>query len=395
MGAVYDAEGPGGAPAAVKLFSLAGAGWQDFDGFTRGAALLQTLSHPALPTVYGSARDDAGRLLLIRERFDGGTLADRINGGRRLTPAELEGLLRALLVLLDYLHRHQPPILHRDIKPENIMFRSPTSAAPVLVDFDTVAAPEALRSGLTVVGTPGYAAPEQFAGFYAPASDLYGLGVTALFAATHADPAALPRRDGRFDVDHLLSGLPPRVRRVLARLVEPERRDRYASAAEALADLSPPAPPPPRPLPPVVLAMPGPGPGDGPVLRIALGLAGTLLAAVVASVALARSMQPAKPAPKPAPKPPLVCTLESDPPGATVFAIDTDQASAANYLDPHGIHRHLGKTPFRLERSAYGLDKYEPLLLEAAGYEDKIVTQTEVLLEACPGVVQLRRKVIY
>jgi hypothetical protein len=170
-----------------------------------------------------------------------------------------------MLGLLEYLHDLVPPVIHRDIKPANIMFRGAESWDPVLVDFDTVAAPEGQRTGITVVGTPGYAAPEQFAGDASPASDLYGLGATMLFVATHVEPDALPRRDGRFDVDHLLGSLDAATRKVLLRLVEPEKRARYQHARDALNDLRAPVkkptlPPPARRLPPLESETPEPAP---------------------------------------------------------------------------------------------------------------------------------------
>ena len=63
-----------------------------------------------------------------------------------------------------------------------------------LVDFGGVqaaAAGDALQTGSTIIGTYGYMAPEQFRGQATPASDLYGLGGTLLFALSGAGPAVL------------------------------------------------------------------------------------------------------------------------------------------------------------------------------------------------------------
>ena len=66
-------------------------------------------------------------------------------------------------------------------------------------------------SGATIVGTPGYAAPEQFSGHATPASDVYGLGATMLFVITHVDPDHLPRARGRFDLGKRLDGVDKRL----------------------------------------------------------------------------------------------------------------------------------------------------------------------------------------
>jgi len=240
QGRVYRAQAlVGGAAVAVKQRRLPQTdGWRSWEVADQGQRLLAGVQHPALPIFHHHERLPDGRLVLVRELLEGGSLAERIGEqGARPSAEQVEGLLRDLLELLEFLHTRVPPVIHRDIKPANVLFRSPTSWAPVLVDFDTVAAPEALRTGLTVVGTPGFSAPEQFAGIAEPRSDLYAVGMTLLYAATHCDPADLPRAEGRPDVGSLLAGLRPGLRRVMLRLAEPERADRPPSAAAAIAAL--------------------------------------------------------------------------------------------------------------------------------------------------------------
>jgi TPR repeat protein len=259
VGAVYAARRiSDGQEVAVKVVRAGGEqDWTAWSLFERSCQVLRGLHHTRLPAVYDFGRD-ARSLLLVRERFDGGTLEERIRRDQRLEPAAFRALVESLLELLGYLEGLVPPVVHRDIKPANIMFRSDESWDPVLVDFDSVAAPEGARSGVTIVGTPGYAAPEQFSGDASPASDLYSLGATILFVATHVDADQLPRQRGRFDVAKQIAYLPESLRRVLLRLVEPNPDDRYPDAAAALRDLKarqaaapaprsikpPPAPPP-------------------------------------------------------------------------------------------------------------------------------------------------------
>jgi serine/threonine protein kinase len=188
---------PDGARVAVKiLVPRAASDWLAWDLFERSTRVLQGLSHPALPTVHAFTRAEPARLVLVREIFDGGTLAERIGGAdRRLTQAQLRHLLERLLELLAYLQGLVPPVVHRDIKPANVMFRTAADWDPVLVDFDTVAAAPGRGSGLTIVATPGYTAPEQLAGDAGPASDLYSLGATMLVAQTAAELLVRPAPD--------------------------------------------------------------------------------------------------------------------------------------------------------------------------------------------------------
>ena len=239
MSVVYGARADTGERAAVKILTLQTAKeWNVLDLFDHGAQVLMGVRHPGLPVVYDLSQDQKGRHILVREAFDGGTLEERVlREGRPLEPAAFDRLFEALLGIVGYLHGLVPPVLHRDIKPSNIMFRTCADWNPVLVDFDTVALPPERRSGLTVVGTPGYAAPEQFYGEAVPQSDLFGLGATMLCVATHTDVNLLPRAAGRFQVEGRLDNVDPRARGVMRRLLEPDPARRYQSAAEALWDL--------------------------------------------------------------------------------------------------------------------------------------------------------------
>jgi hypothetical protein len=250
MGTVYDARDvTDGSAVAVKLVTLKdGADWKVFELFERGTEVLQQLRHPCLPKLHAFEKTAAGALVLVRERFDGGSLEQRVlERHRRYSSDELRRMLETLLELLEYLHGRSPPVLHRDIKASNIMFRSEADEAPVLVDFDTVAAPGDQTRRTTLVVSPGYTAPEQYAGDVSPASDLYSLGATMLLAATGTHPDELPRRDGRFLVDDQLRHLPDDLRAVIRKLVEPEKRNRFARAEEALAALRAKAPAPQAP----------------------------------------------------------------------------------------------------------------------------------------------------
>lgn len=103
--------------------------------------------------------------------------------------------LRKMAQLLKKLHRSHPPIIHRDIKPANIIIG--VDEKPSIIDFSG----SVIRSerGTTVIGTPGYTAPEQLSGRAVPGSDLYALGATVIYLITGQDPEDLIDDQLRFN----------------------------------------------------------------------------------------------------------------------------------------------------------------------------------------------------
>jgi serine/threonine protein kinase len=150
-------------------------------------------------------------------------------------------LAKSLLAILMYLHEQNQPVIHRDIKPSNILLhsRSGNSAGQVyLVDFGSVQNQAAKFGGtITVVGTYGYMAPEQFGGRSVPASDLYGLGATLIYLVTGLHPAELPQQDLRIQFADRAGQVNPNLIDWLEWMTEPSLEKRLSSAEEALRSL--------------------------------------------------------------------------------------------------------------------------------------------------------------
>jgi serine/threonine protein kinase len=414
-GHVYEARDAAGARAAVKSMPLAERlDPKALELFDHGSRVLKSLTHPRVPRVHAFVHDERGRMFLVREVLDGGTLAERIAAeANRVTPELFEKILVDLLELLVDLHGRVPPIVHRDIKPANIMFRTRDDWDAVLVDFDSVALPEAQRSGLTIVGTPGYCAPEQFAGIVSPAADLYSLGATMLFVATHTEPDRLPRVDGRFDVSGgQLDALRPRVRRALLHLVEPERSTRTHTAEEALRELREPEAepviepervlvhaPPALPRHPVVKQREEVN-ASGCLVWAGIGL---LVVLVIAAVAASTDHHHDDSFHD------TVCTVNSDPPGAEIYRVGehddfmsrelrnrTEDAGIGNVFPPMKVHDLVGKTPLELHRQSEIMDGVvlsgTYLQAELPGYQPAIVPSPFDGITKCrPVTVKLSR----
>ncbi|UBF26880.1 hypothetical protein K9N68_02505 [Kovacikia minuta CCNUW1] len=126
-------------------------------------------------------------------------------------------------------------MIHRDIKPSNLILGSDRRF--YLVDFGAVQErAKAEGVSFTVVGTSGYAAPEQLWGRTVASSDLYALGATLVYLLTGIPPGELPQRNLRIQFRDRLS-LSPNFADWLEQLLDPNLEQRFSSACQALEAL--------------------------------------------------------------------------------------------------------------------------------------------------------------
>jgi hypothetical protein len=219
---------------AVKRFRVGSArAWKDVELAEREATTLASLDHPLLPKYVEHFEED-GALVLVMERIEGESLAALRKSGHRFSVPEIERLLRDASSALTYLHGRAPPVVHRDLKPGNVIKRPDGSFA--FVDFGAVRQRLEPAGGSTVVGTFGYMAPEQFQGRASAASDVYGIGATALSLLTGTEPEDLPHRGLAIDVARAVPESTPRsLVRTLEAMLEPDPERRAATVAAALA----------------------------------------------------------------------------------------------------------------------------------------------------------------
>ncbi len=178
-------------PVAVKEMILGDgiAEKKAIEDFTREATVLARLAHPGIPTLIDHFAEK-GRHYLVMEFVAGGTLEDALTtSGGKLSETQTLRYARQMLEVLDFLHGQNPPIIYRDIKPGNIMIDKDGRA--MLIDFGIA---RFLPKGgkATMIGSPGYAPPEQYVGKVEPRSDLYSLAATMHHLMTGRDPALEP-----------------------------------------------------------------------------------------------------------------------------------------------------------------------------------------------------------
>ncbi len=178
---------------AVKILLPNHAGDPVLAGrFEREARSLAAAAHPGVVAVFDVDPGDpaAGvEPFFVMELCQGGSLADRLAGGRRLAPDDLIPILISVTDGLAGLHARG--VVHRDVKPSNIML---TTDRAKLADFglarsDDPAEVSELTAPGTAVGTMAYLAPDVLAGGPAGApSDVYALGVAAFVGLTGSMP---------------------------------------------------------------------------------------------------------------------------------------------------------------------------------------------------------------
>lgn len=115
-------------------------------------------------------------LVVIEEYISGFSLQEKIDHAE-LSLSDVKIYMVMLCTILEALHAMTPPIIHRDIKPSNIIITSYNYA--VLLDFNAAKQfSDNAMSDTVLLGTPGYAAPEQYGfGSSSPLTDIYSLGI--------------------------------------------------------------------------------------------------------------------------------------------------------------------------------------------------------------------------
>ena len=139
--------------------------------------LATEVSHPNICKIYEihSAQTPQGPLEFFTMEFlEGPTLHRRLEEGR-LARKEAEAIARDLCAGLAEAHRHQ--IIHGDLKSANVILTKNSDGTPraVITDFGLA---RAARTASIRGGSPGYMAPELYAGQPTTvASDIYAFGV--------------------------------------------------------------------------------------------------------------------------------------------------------------------------------------------------------------------------
>lgn len=211
--------------------------------FRQEAVRLDQLGkHPQIPELLAYFIQEQ-RQYLVQEYINGPNLAWESAQKGPFNEAQIRQLLQDMLPVLQFIHEGQ--VIHRDIKPQNIIHRQSDNKL-VLVDFGAAkfATQSALAVTGTVIGSAGYAAPEQAIGKATFASDLFSLGVTCIHLMTQVSPFDLYSvTEGAWVWrEHLTFPVSDDLSQILEKMLEVATKRRYQSATETLQDLDQPTP---------------------------------------------------------------------------------------------------------------------------------------------------------
>jgi tetratricopeptide (TPR) repeat protein len=248
MGAVYRARDlTDGSAVAVKI--LTGRELREAERFDLEAAILAELTHPAIVRYIAHGVEGSDHFIAM-EWLEGEDLATRLDR-KPLTVAESVTLVYRAAEALAYAHARG--IVHRDVKPENLFLPAAAIARLKVLDFGIARLTHGGRKlTLTgsVIGTPGYMAPELVRGEreIRPSADVFSLGCVlfqcltgrAVFEAEEATAllAKILLQDAP-RAKQIAPGIPDELDDVVARMLAKDPAKRLPDAKAVIDALEP------------------------------------------------------------------------------------------------------------------------------------------------------------
>lgn len=203
--------------------------------FQQEAEVLARLNHPAIARVLDFFQEGPFWYLVMEYVAGEGLDSALRRFPRGLAESQVLSWAAQLGSALDYLHQQYPPVIFRDLKPANVMVQPDGTLK--LIDFGIARYFKPGQNQDTLrLGTPGYAAPEQYGRGQTDArSDVYSLGVLLHQLLSGYDPSLSPMnlpplRSLRPDVS-------PRVAQAIEQALRADPTQRYPSMREFAAAL--------------------------------------------------------------------------------------------------------------------------------------------------------------
>ncbi|WP_321972336.1 serine/threonine-protein kinase [Paratractidigestivibacter sp.] len=199
------------------------------------ANLIKRLDHPMLPRVVDII-EEGRTIFVVMDYIEGTSLKQAMReAGRPMDEADVIEWGIQLCDVLEYLHSRKPPVIYRDMKPDNIMLREDGTVR--LIDFGIAREyKEGKSSDTKVLGTRGYAAPEQFSheAQTDARTDVYALGVTLYVLVTGR---AASKETYWQPIRQINPALSEGLEHIIAKATQANPADRYQTASDMRYDL--------------------------------------------------------------------------------------------------------------------------------------------------------------
>lgn len=220
---------------AVKEIRKRGNGSKDeivVNSLLAEANLMKRLDHPALPRIVDII-DNGVTIYVVMDYIEGESLDKILNEYGAQREELVIGWAKQLCDALSYLHGQKPPIIYRDMKPANVMLKPEGNIK--IIDFGIAREyKEQSLADTTVLGTKGYAPPEQYSGQTDARSDIFALGMTMHHLLTGIDPRT---GEAYAPVRMWNPELSEGIELIIDKCVEPAAENRYQNCQDLLYDL--------------------------------------------------------------------------------------------------------------------------------------------------------------
>ncbi len=220
---------------AVKEIRKRGNGKKDeivVNSLLAEANLMKGLDHPALPRIVDII-ENGNTIFVVMDYIEGESFDKILKADGIQAEDMVITWAKQLCDALSYLHTQTPPIIYRDMKPANVMLKPEGNVK--IIDFGIAREyKEQNLADTTVLGTKGYAPPEQYSGQTDARSDIYALGMTMHHLLTGIDPMA---GGGYVPVRMWNPELSEGIELIIDRCVQPAAENRYQNCRDLLYDL--------------------------------------------------------------------------------------------------------------------------------------------------------------